>query len=338
MYMGGAFPSGCNSEPQGTQPPPRPQPRSLKAPKPNPLAPQGKLLLSVRGVPNSAAAAGPGGPLSCGRRTFHVAVQGSFNRDVLASELVSGQEYPKAPRCPSFMHFVFTGAAKVFASTTTVFVQGERARAAAAGRFRLFRKRAAALWPWVHQPSWCRPPSKQASSKPHPPPSPISSPPQNETNPAEGKPMYYHFPVLAAAQQINVSRRGEEPPLLDAPEDVRLWAPELEHKGAPFTPEKRRRFFDAPEKLAGRVIGPEFVWTMHIHQSLIDFSTYKLGLPGVPVHIDLVSILDAQPLQIMAKDNKVRRGRLYPRRLGRGGTQAAVAVRAGWRRELSWML
>lgn len=49
----------------------------------------------------------------------------------------------------------------------------------------------------------------------------------------------------------------------------------------------------------------------HHTQSLVDFSTYKLGLPGVPMSIDLVSILDAQPLQIMAKDNKVRGQRSY---------------------------
>jgi hypothetical protein len=39
---------------------------------------KGRLLLSVRGTPTSKAAAQPGGPLACSRRTFHVAVQGRF--------------------------------------------------------------------------------------------------------------------------------------------------------------------------------------------------------------------------------------------------------------------
>ncbi|GBF99476.1 hypothetical protein Rsub_12144 [Raphidocelis subcapitata] len=121
----------------------------------------------------------------------------------------------------------------------------------------------------------------------------------------EGKPMHYHFPVLAAAQLINVSRPGEEPDLLAAAEDMTLWDAALSGRGgAPLPSDKRRAFFDKPSHLAGREIGTDLVWTMHITQSLIDFSTYKLGLPGVPVHIDLVPVLDAQPLQIMAKTGK----------------------------------
>ncbi|KAI8472125.1 MAG: hypothetical protein J3K34DRAFT_415223 [Monoraphidium minutum] len=204
---------------------------------------KGKLLLSVRGTPGAGAAAGPGGPLACSRRTFHIAVQGTFKRPVAADTLVSGQEFPKPPKTsPSFMHFVFSTACKVFANTSDVFVQ-------------------------------------------------------------EGEPMHFKFPVLAAAQLLNVSRRGEEPPMLDAQEDVRLWCPELAARcGGPAAADKRRRFFDTPSNLVGRALGPEYVWTLHLHQSLIDFTTYKLGLSGVPFGIDLVSLLDAQPLQVMAKD------------------------------------
>jgi hypothetical protein len=120
--------------------------------------------------------------------------------------------------------------------------------------------------------------------------------------------MHYKFPALAAAQLVNISPVGQEPDPLAASEDVTAWAPELADKrtGAPLPPEKRRRFFDHAANLAGRSITTEHVWTMHFHQSLVDFSTYKLGLPGVPVHIDLTSILDAMPLQIMAKDAGVR--------------------------------
>jgi hypothetical protein len=88
------------------------------------------------------------------------------------------------------------------------------------------------------------------------------------------------------------------------------WDAKLTTKsGAPLPSDKRARFFDTPANLAGRTIDTDLVWTMHWHQSLVDFSTYKLGLPGVPVHIDLVPIVDAQPLQIMAKNGKVRRWR-----------------------------
>jgi len=59
---------------------------------------KGKLLLSVRGAPNAEAASRPGGPLACSRRTFHVALQGTFKRPLPADQLVSGQELPKAPR------------------------------------------------------------------------------------------------------------------------------------------------------------------------------------------------------------------------------------------------
>ncbi|GBF87352.1 hypothetical protein Rsub_00063 [Raphidocelis subcapitata] len=205
---------------------------------------KGRIQLTIRGTPGAEAAARPGGALSCGRRSFHVAIQGRFKRAISAAELLSGQEYPKAPRTPSLMHFVFSGAARVFAATNEVHVK-------------------------------------------------------------EGEPMHFHYPAIASAQLINVSRPGEEPDPLEAEEDVTLWAPDVAGRGgAPLASAARARFFDKPSNLAGRVVGPEYVWTMHIHQALIDFTTYKLGLPGVPVGIDLVNILDAQPLQIMAKDGK----------------------------------
>ncbi|KIZ01954.1 hypothetical protein MNEG_6006 [Monoraphidium neglectum] len=204
---------------------------------------KGRLLLSVRGAPGDAAALAPGGPLAGGRRSFHVAVQGTFKRPVAAEQLLSGQEFPKPPKTsPTFMHFVFSAAAKVFASVNEVFVQ-------------------------------------------------------------EGEPMHFRFPVLAAAQLVNVAPRGQEPPLLEAQEDVRLFCPQLAASdGAPAPAAARRRLFDAPGGLAGVTMSPDHVWTIHLHQSLIDFSTYKLGLAGVPFGIDLVSLLDRQPLQIMAKD------------------------------------
>lgn len=65
----------------------------------------GRLIISAHGAPGDVAAARPGGPLAppsmgAPRRLFHVAVQGSFKRPVLAADMVSGQEFPKPPRLP----------------------------------------------------------------------------------------------------------------------------------------------------------------------------------------------------------------------------------------------
>jgi hypothetical protein len=142
--------------------------------------------------------------------------------------------------------------------------------------------------------------------------------------------MHFRFPVLAAAQLVNVAPRGQEPPLLEAQEDVRLFCPQLAASdGAPAPAAARRRLFDAPGGLAGVTMSPDHVWTIHLHQSLIDFSTYKLGLAGVPFGIDLVSLLDRQPLQIMAKDGGVGGGPLGSLLTGGGSFQSLPAVE--WR-------
>jgi hypothetical protein len=156
---------------------------------------------------------------------------------------------------------------------------------------------------------------------------------------------YFHFPCFAAAEYICVSRPGEEPPLLSPVEDLTLWDPALVAKArggaapAPLTPSARKRFFDVPANLAGRVLDTEHVWTFQLHQSLINFATYKCGLPGMPLGIDLAPLLSCQPLQIMAKDGEVRGGGAGRRGLagvqevgseGAGGTQQRGAVALAW--------
>ncbi|WIA11789.1 hypothetical protein OEZ85_011882 [Tetradesmus obliquus] len=113
---------------------------------------------------------------------------------------------------------------------------------------------------------------------------------------------YFMNPVLAACQMVNVALPGSEPSLTEATEDMRLFAPELADKtGAPLSPEKRRKWCDVPKHLAGKQFSTEHVYTFHIWQHLIDFSTYKLSVGGF-VNLDLTHALNCQPLQLTCKD------------------------------------
>lgn len=75
--------------------------------------------------------------------------------------------------------------------------------------------------------------------------------------------------------------------------------------GAPLSADKRRQWCDIPKNLAGRLLDTEYIWTFHIWQHLIDFSTYKLSVGGF-VNLDLTHALNCQPLQLTCKDTKVR--------------------------------
>lgn len=113
---------------------------------------------------------------------------------------------------------------------------------------------------------------------------------------------YFMNPVLAACQLVNVAQPGEEPKLTEATEDMRLFAPQLADKhGAPLLPEKRRKWCDAPKNLEGLKFSPDHIYTFHIWQHLIDFSTYKLSVGGF-VNLDLSAVLNGQPLQLTCKD------------------------------------
>lgn len=59
-----------------------------------------------------------------------------------------------------------------------------------------------------------------------------------------------------------------------------------------------------PKNLEGMALNPDHVYTFHIWQHLIDFSTYKLSV-GSFVNIDLASVLNGQPLQLTVIDTKV---------------------------------
>ena len=56
-----------------------------------------------------------------------------------------------------------------------------------------------------------------------------------------------------------------------------------------------------PKNLQGLKFSPDYVYTFHIWQHIVDFSTYKLSMGGF-VNLDLSHALNCQPLQITCKD------------------------------------
>lgn len=75
--------------------------------------------------------------------------------------------------------------------------------------------------------------------------------------------------------------------------------------GQPLCAAKRRKWCDVPKHLEGQVLSPDHVYTFHIWQHLIDFSSYKLSV-GRFVNVDLAAVLNGQPLQLTVIDTKVR--------------------------------
>ncbi len=75
--------------------------------------------------------------------------------------------------------------------------------------------------------------------------------------------------------------------------------------GQPLCPAKRRKWCDVPRNLAGMQLSPDHVYTFHIWQHLIDFSSYKLSV-GRFVNVDLAAVLNGQPLQLTVIDTQVR--------------------------------
>uniref|UniRef100_A0A383W2N9 Domain of unknown function at the cortex 1 domain-containing protein n=1 Tax=Tetradesmus obliquus TaxID=3088 RepID=A0A383W2N9_TETOB len=117
---------------------------------------------------------------------------------------------------------------------------------------------------------------------------------------------YFMNPLLAACQLVNVSKPGSEPQLAEAQEDMRLLSPALADKhNAPLCPHKRRKWCDTPKNLDGLLLDTQHVYTFHIWQHLIDFSSYKLSVGGF-VNVDLAAALNGQPLQLTVYDTKAK--------------------------------
>jgi hypothetical protein len=74
---------------------------------------------------------------------------------------------------------------------------------------------------------------------------------------------------------------------------------------APLCPHKRRKWCDVPKNLDGLMLDTQHVYTFHIWQHLIDFSTYRLSVGGF-VNVDLAAALNGQPLQLTVYDTQVR--------------------------------
>jgi hypothetical protein len=127
---------------------------------------------------------------------------------------------------------------------------------------------------------------------------------------------YMLLPLLAAAQIANAARPGEEPDMMSATEDLRLWDPSLvadcsagaappssssppSAEGAPLPAEARRRLFTRASARSSRTLGTDLVWTFHLWQQFIDMSDYTLTVAGAKY--DLARHLAGQPLQFLAK-------------------------------------
>ncbi|KAG2489882.1 hypothetical protein HYH03_011684 [Edaphochlamys debaryana] len=116
------------------------------------------------------------------------------------------------------------------------------------------------------------------------------------------------MPAMAAASIINVSRPGSQPPLLEAQEDVRLFAPHLAvapphgspGPSRPADAPARKRHFSAARHREGLSYDTRHVWTFHFCQQFVDLSAYRLDF-GCATY-DLARHLDGQPLQFMTKD------------------------------------
>jgi hypothetical protein len=108
---------------------------------------------------------------------------------------------------------------------------------------------------------------------------------------------YLQVPVMSLAQRVVVSEPGHEPQLHDRPETgAELYKAVFDDLGG----EKSGHFQLSPLK-DEKEFDTEHVYTFHIHQHMVDLSTFHLHLLR---KFDLVRYLDGQPLQTMMKDRK----------------------------------
>ncbi|KAF8062072.1 hypothetical protein HT031_004332 [Scenedesmus sp. PABB004] len=119
---------------------------------------------------------------------------------------------------------------------------------------------------------------------------------------AHGQVAGFLNPVMASCQLVNAARPGEEPPIWEATEDLRLLCPSLVDKhGNPMPAEKRRRWFDVPANAASVEMGPDLVFTWHAWQHWCCISSYRLELSRL-LSFDLCMFSEGQPMQLMGKD------------------------------------
>eukprot|EP00878_Enallax_costatus_P023186 GHUV01024650.1.p2 GENE.GHUV01024650.1~~GHUV01024650.1.p2 ORF type:complete len:334 (+),score=107.30 GHUV01024650.1:4074-5075(+) len=122
-----------------------------------------------------------------------------------------------------------------------------------------------------------------------------------QLNPVGDKP-HILAPLITAAQIVNVSLPGQQPDLLTAEEDmtshdsclVSGWA------GNPMSAARRRSYFANKGNRQGRFYDTEHVWTFQLYDQSLDYSTFALPIPLFK--LDLVQVLDGQPMQLMLQD------------------------------------
>eukprot|EP00877_Chromochloris_zofingiensis_P003244 jgi/Chrzof1/12920/Cz07g12110.t1 len=109
-------------------------------------------------------------------------------------------------------------------------------------------------------------------------------------------------PIISAAQVVNVSDLGSEPDMLIAQEDMTLFSDTLAHAktGEPWSENKRRKYFRKAAHRAAYTFDTSHVWTFHVYDMSMDYEQHKMMLPFHP--IDMVKVLDRQPIQYMLKD------------------------------------
>uniref|UniRef100_A0A383VBM9 Domain of unknown function at the cortex 1 domain-containing protein n=1 Tax=Tetradesmus obliquus TaxID=3088 RepID=A0A383VBM9_TETOB len=109
-------------------------------------------------------------------------------------------------------------------------------------------------------------------------------------------------PLIAAAQVVNVSKPGQEPNMLDVEEDMTAFDAGLvgSWSGKALSGAKRRALFGGKAARQGRCFDTEHVWTFQVYDHVCDYGSFLLPIPFFKV--DLVQVLDGQPMQLLLKD------------------------------------
>ncbi|KAF6248268.1 hypothetical protein COO60DRAFT_1707179 [Scenedesmus sp. NREL 46B-D3] len=109
-------------------------------------------------------------------------------------------------------------------------------------------------------------------------------------------------PLIAAAQVVNVSEPGQEPGMLEAKEDITAFDASLvgSWSGKALPGSRRRALFGGKAARQGRCFDTEHVWTFQVYDAVCDYASFRLPIPFFKV--DLVQVLDGQPMQLLLKD------------------------------------
>ncbi len=167
--------------------------------------------------------------------TCATCVQGKFKKPIQAPDLVCGQEFvkPLPASIRTVVEVMLSVASRVFSNNSSVFVGKCCCHTAdatmplmlqswqQAAKMALFRE----CMPWTEE-TMCL----QLTEKVHSMRGMVEMY-ADRCSPAgpllAGKRPHFYNPLLATCQLLNVSREGEEPELMSAQEDARLFEPSL---------------------------------------------------------------------------------------------------------------